>query len=158
MSFDNLLVKAQEDNKNRFVIGIIETDKYHNYSKDSDTQELKKKVNTLYINEFSVKEQLFTNNLFSIKEHTICKCSGKKDKNGTLIFENDIIEFYLPIKSLDGGFLYKNSPFKFNGVVLYDIGKCAFFVKVGEDTILFSSNWINSTPNIKVIGNIFDED
>lgn len=57
---------------------------------------------------------------YEVDEHTICRCTGSKDKNGNLIWENDIAELFGHrgvIKYVCGGFgiAYK-TPIDWDGI------------------------------------------
>ena len=82
---------------------------------------------------------------YEIDPNTICQCTGLKDKNGKLIWEDDIIEC-------------KNGKYHFQTQIEWD-AYCAGFIfqdtetsAVGLDAI--STNGLYS--EIEVIGNIFD--
>ena len=74
---------------------------------------------------------------------TICQCIGSKDKNGNLIWENDIVR-----GKMHGNYGYR----KLVGVVQYYID--AF--KVNVEPNYFSGVYKNISDTCEVIGNIFD--
>lgn len=67
---------------------------------------------------------------------TICQCTGLKDKNGKLIFENDIVT---------DNVIY--------GVVKWDDVNARYFIDDREDGYQDYSEWWHE---VKVIGNKFD--
>ena len=82
---------------------------------------------------------------YDVDRDTICQCTGLKDKNGKLIWENDIIEC-------------KDRKHNFQTQIEWD-AYCAGFIfqdtetsAVGLDTITANGLYSES----KVIGNIFD--
>lgn len=82
---------------------------------------------------------------YEVDENTICQCTGLKDKNGKLIWENDIIEC-------------KDGKRNFQTQIEWD-AYCAGFIfqdtetsAVGLDAITANGLYSES----KVIGNIFD--
>lgn len=74
---------------------------------------------------------------------TICQCSGREDKNGNFIWENDIVR-----GKMHGNYGYR----KLVGVVQYYID--AFKVNVEQNS--FSGVYKNISDTCEVIGNIFD--
>ena len=85
------------------------------------------------------------NGIFEVQPDTICQCTGLRDKNGKLIWENDIIEC-------------KDGKHNFQTQIEWD-AYCAGFIfqdtetsAVGLDTITANGLYSES----KVIGNIFD--
>ena len=85
-----------------------------------------------------------------VDENTIGQYTGLTDKNGTKIFEGDIIKY----KNTDG--------IKFNGVALTVIGKVVYneknasFAISGKDEIGAKHYDYFPIKNIEVIGNIHD--
>lgn len=75
-------------------------------------------------------------NIVPINEDTICQCTGLKDKNGNLIWENDIIK---------DNVIY--------GVVRWDEVNARYIVDDREDGYQDYSEWWHEC---EVIGNIFD--
>ena len=78
---------------------------------------------------------------------TICQCTGLKDKNGKLIWENDIcIRIVLPTKRIKTNFKIAYVPYKC----------CISAIDLDGSNITFLSDYINNQYEVEVIGNIFD--
>lgn len=85
-----------------------------------------------------------TDGWYKVDPTTICQCTGLKDKNGKLIWENDIV------RDIYGNFyavFYQNNYYRFS------------WICVKSDVFLIGAKWhlwdINSLE-VEVIGNIFD--
>lgn len=83
-------------------------------------------------------------NMIEVDVSTICQCTGLKDKNGELIFENDIIE-RLDIHDIKEPSI---------GIIEYDVENTSFLIH-WTDIANYSPtfHWKN---RIGVISNIFD--
>lgn len=75
---------------------------------------------------------------------TICQCTGLKDKNGKLIWENDIV-----VTVYDGN----QNP---NYVVIWDKDDLGFLATNGKDHYETNFEYLGCCEEIEVIGNIFD--
>ena len=86
--------------------------------------------------------------LFEVDPSTICQCTGLKDKNGKLIWENDICRrILLPTKRIEKNFRIAYVPYKC----------CISAIDLDGSNITFLSDYINNQYEVEVIGNIFDE-
>ena len=94
-------------------------------------------------------------NFCEVDPSTICQCTGLKDRNGKLIWENDIVELY-----------DRNTDYKWRAVVLFGNPNCEYtwgwqlkpIVECETNTDILC--WIDMEESgafCEVIGNIFDE-
>ena len=93
--------------------------------------------------------------MYAVDPSTICQCTGLKDKNGKMIWENDVVELY-----------DRNTDYKWRAVVLFGNPNCEYtwgwqlkpIVECETNTDILC--WIDMEESgafCEVIGNIFDE-
>ena len=88
-------------------------------------------------------------NMVEVDPSTICQCTGLRDKNGKLIWENDIVDASLGWWDASGSAGHDSPIIK----VEWDDGYCGFTPFADYDCdcgVYIESN------KVKVIGNIFD--
>ena len=84
---------------------------------------------------------------YEVDPSTICQCTGLNDKNGNLIWENDICRrILLPTKRIKTNFKIAYVPYKC----------CISAIDLDGSNITFLSDYINNQYEVEVIGNIFD--
>ena len=97
-------------------------------------------VHSVYkINDICVGKYGSEVGMHQVDESTICQCTGLKDKNGKLIWENDIVTGWFDGKRITGYIMYGSN--------------ATFFI---ERKGLYGIRLDNSEDWLDVIGNIFD--
>ena len=127
---DRYLFRAKRLDNGQWVQGFICKKKY--------------KSNKFYISCFHDKDD--NEQFFAIDPDTICQCTGLKDKNGNLIWENDVVGFWDTYSTENG-----QAEMDCIGKVVWDDETISFQV-----TNRLSAESYEVLEECSVIGNIFD--
>ena len=106
-----------------------------------------KKTNAYFITNMGKDHISYIGFHQEVDSNTICQCTGLKDKNGKLIFENDIVT-YLDVYSTDSGLAEANCV----GKVVWDDETISFQVT----NRLSAESYEVLSDECSVIGNVFD--
>ena len=127
---DRYLFRAKRLDNGQWVQGFICKKKY--------------KSNKFYISCFHDKDD--NEQFFAIDPDTICQCTGLKDKNGNLIWENDVVGFWDTYSTENG-----HAEMDCIGKVVWDDETISFQVT----NRLYAESY-EVLDECSVIGNIFD--
>ena len=139
---DRYLYRAKRKDNGEWIVGSLIQTSYLGSIRSWISSEQEDKAR---LREISSNQAVWR--AFEVRTYTICQCTGLKDKNGKLIWENDICRrALLPTKRIKTNFKITYVPYKC----------CISAIDLDGSNITFLSDYINNQYEVEVIGNIFD--
>ena len=139
---DRYLYRAKRKDNGEWIVGSLIQTSYLGSIRSWISSEQEDKAR---LREVSSNQAVWR--AFEVRTDTICQCTGLKDKNGKMIWENDICRrVLLPTKRIKTNFKITYVPYKC----------CIFAIDLDGSNITFLSDYINNQYEVEVIGNIFD--
>ena len=139
---DRYLYRAKRKDDGEWIVGSLIQTSYLESIRSWISSEQEDKAR---LREISSNQAVWR--AFEVRTDTICQYTGLKDKNGKLIWENDICRrVLLPTKRIKTNFKITYVPYKC----------CISAIDLDGSNITFLSDYINNQYEVEVIGNIFD--
>ena len=138
---DRYLFKAKRTDNGEWVIGNLITNVFFRLGQSIPYILCSDKAEYDCFEDFTEE-----NGIFEVRPDTICQCTGLKDKNGKLIWENDVVGFWDTYSTENG-----QAEMDCIGKVVWDDETISFQV-----TNRLSAESYEVLDECSVIGNIFD--
>ena len=139
---DRYLYRAKRTDNGEWIVGSLIQTSYLGSIRSWISSEQEDKAR---LREISSNQAVWR--AFEVRTDTICQCTELKDKNGKMIWENDICRrVLLPTKRIKTNFKITYVPYKC----------CISAIDLDGSNITFLSDYINNQYEVEVIGNIFD--
>ena len=139
---DRYLYRAKRTDNGEWIVGSLIQTSYLGSIRSWISSEQEDKAR---LREVSSNQAVWR--AFEVRTDTICQYTELKDKNGKLIWENDICRrVLLPTKRIKTNFKIAYVPYKW----------CISAIDLDGSNITFLSDYINNQYEVEVIGNIFD--
>ena len=139
---DRYLYRAKRTDNGEWIVGSLIQTSYLGSIRSWISSEQEDKAR---LREISSNQAVWR--AFEVRTDTICQCTELKDKNGKMIWENDICRrVLLPTKRIKTNFKIAYVPYKC----------CISAIDLDGSNITFLSDYINNQYEVEVIGNIFD--
>lgn len=123
-------------------------DRYLFRAKRIDKDEWVEGLLIIMFGQIHIIETKDENTAYPVDESTICQCTGLKDKDGKLIWENDVISI--------NTYSYVEPEDTVVGVVKYSEANTCFCLDDGDAWIPISEIYGSYTTEYFIEGNIFD--
>lgn len=141
-----ILFKAKRIDNGEWIIGSLIQNTYLGGIRSWISSEQEDKARLRSVSTYQAEWRAF-----EVRTDTICQYTGLTDKNGKLIFENDVVKATVRQNSL-----CQLSSYSDFYQISYQEKYCYFYLKKKNNNLLFDGNWSYYIKSIEVIGNIFE--